>query len=410
MSVEPIPEATRRYTGVAIALHWAIALGIIGMIAGGWYMGDLPDGPQKTALYQLHKSIGITILILTIARILWRVMNPPPPEPDSLKTWEKTASGLAHFGFYALMILMPLTGWLYVSTAYDFDIPTVLYGVVSWPDIPFVGHLKNQTANGAIEFVHSKLAWVAIGLLVLHVAGAVKHEFGPEEGVIKRMAPGLFGPTSSPRPPAKGFLMAFGSALAVFAVIAAVPLLQTGAASPQLEREAAAPSGSAAWTVDYDNSAISFAFSHEGNAYDGAFSDWTADIVFDPDNPEAAEVTAEIATGSATTGVKMYDDALPGSEWFFVREYPTASVRVFDFARGDNDNTWTAEAEVAIKDMSLIVPFDFTLDIDGDRASMTGEATLFRSPLNLGMQSDPNAAYVSEEVDVTVTIEAMRAE
>ncbi len=408
MSLDPIPEAARRYTGVAIALHWVIALGILGMIAGGWYMGDMADGPQKTALYQLHKSIGITILLLTIARILWRIMNPPPPEPESMKSWEKTASGLAHFGFYALMILMPLTGWLYVSTAYDFDIPTVLYGVVSWPDLPFVGHLKNETANSAIENVHSKLAWVAIGLLVLHVAGAIKHEFGPEEGVLKRMAPGLFGPTSSPRPPAKGFLMAFGSAFLVFGVIAALPLLQTGAASPQLDREAA--SGSAAWTVDYDNSSIRFAFTHEGKAYEGAFNDWNASIVFDPDNPDAARVSAEIATGSALTGVKIYDDSLKGSEWFFVKEFPTAKARVFAFERGASENLWMADVEVSIKDLSLTVPFTFTLNMDGDTARMTGDATLFRSPLNLGMQSDPNAAYVSEEVDVSVTIEATRAE
>jgi len=409
MSLDPIPEATRRYTGVAIALHWVIALGIIGMIAGGWYMGDMADGPQKTALYQLHKSIGITILILTIARIFWRVMNPPPPEPENLKSWEKTAAGLAHFGFYALMILMPLTGWLYVSTAYDFDIPTVLYGVVSWPDLPFVAHLSNEAANSAIENVHSKLAWVAIGLLVLHVSGAIKHEFGPEEGVLKRMVPGVFGPTSSPRPPAKGFLMAFGTAFILFAVIAAFPMFSSSALQ-QFERTEATTSGTSDWVVDQDASAISFAFSHEGKPYEGEFTDWTASIVFDPDNPDAASVSAEIATGSALTGVKLYDDSLRGSEWFFVRDFPTAKARLADFRREGSDGLWSAEVEVTIKDASLTVPFNFTLDIDGDTARMEGEATLFRSSLDLGMQSDPSAAYVSEDIDVSVTIEATQAE
>jgi len=77
---------SERYTIVAITLHWVMAIAIIGMIFGGWYMSDLPDGaPGQYFLYQMHKSIGITILLLTVARILWRVMNPPPALPDDMK-------------------------------------------------------------------------------------------------------------------------------------------------------------------------------------------------------------------------------------------------------------------------------------------------------------------------------------
>ncbi|MGB3627711.1 MAG: cytochrome b/b6 domain-containing protein, partial [Henriciella sp.] len=89
-----------RYSVVAIALHWAIAFAIIGMIFLGWNMEGSED------LYQLHKSIGITILILTIARIIWRLINPVPPLPAEMKPIEKTASHLVHWSFYGLMFLM----------------------------------------------------------------------------------------------------------------------------------------------------------------------------------------------------------------------------------------------------------------------------------------------------------------
>ncbi|MEO0786968.1 MAG: cytochrome b/b6 domain-containing protein, partial [Pseudomonadota bacterium] len=104
-AAETIPS--HRYTSVAIALHWFIALAILSLIPGGWFMSDLPnESPLKEGLYQLHKSVGITILILTLARIAWRVMNPPPEDAAGMAGWEKTASHATHIAFYGLMILL----------------------------------------------------------------------------------------------------------------------------------------------------------------------------------------------------------------------------------------------------------------------------------------------------------------
>ena len=159
------PAASSRYTAVAVALHWVIALAIISLVPMGWYMGDLPDGaPGQEMLYQLHKSIGVTVLILTIARIGWRIANPPPPLPADMAPLEKTASHLVHMVFYALMLLMPLSGWVYVSSSYEFQVPTVLFGLISWPHLPFMDALKNETGHGAAEFIHSKLAWVGVAI------------------------------------------------------------------------------------------------------------------------------------------------------------------------------------------------------------------------------------------------------
>ena len=106
-----------RYSAVAIGLHWAIAAGIIGMIALGWYMGDLPpEAANKIELYQLHKSIGITLLVLSIARLIWRLMNRPPEEPP-MPLWQARGAAIVHVLFYVVMIGLPLTGWMLVSAS-----------------------------------------------------------------------------------------------------------------------------------------------------------------------------------------------------------------------------------------------------------------------------------------------------
>ncbi len=399
--------SSERYTSVAITLHWLIALAIIGMIFGGWYMSDLPDGaPGQYFLYQMHKSVGITILLLTIARIIWRGMNPPPPLPEDMNGLEKTASHLVHLGFYGLMIALPLTGWLYSSVSVKLDVPTVLYGMVSWPDLPFVDGLKTEAASGGVNFVHSKLAWVAIGLLALHMAGAVKHEISAEDGVLKRMIPGLFGRADPPQAPGRGALTAFGAALASFILVAgASPVLAavSGSGGGVTTDAAFEPN----WTVDYEASSISFSGTHDGNAFSGTFGNWDAAIQFDPDSAANGAVRVTIATGSAEASQKLYTDSLKSPEWFNVSAFPSASAEILDIAV-TGDGAYSATARLTLKELTVDADFAFNLQIDGNAARMTGQAVFQRSALNLGQASDPNADWVSEDVTVDVVVAAMR--
>lgn len=401
--------SSERYTSVAITLHWVIALAIVGMILGGWYMSDLPDGaPGQYFLYQMHKSVGITILLLTVARIIWRVMNPPPPLPEDMNGLEKTASHLVHLGFYGLMIAMPLTGWLYSSVSVKLDVPTVLYGIVSWPDVPFVEGLKTEAASGVVNFIHSKLAWVAIGLLVLHVAGAVKHEISAEEGVLKRMIPGLFGKADAPQTPGRGALTAFGAALASLVVVAgAAPVLGivSGAGGAVSADAAFEPN----WVVDYEASSITFSGTHDGNEFSGTFGNWDAAIQFDPASPADGEVRVTVATGSAEASQKLYTDSLKSPEWFNVSSFPSAGVEVLDISE-TSAGAYTSTARLSLKELTVDAAFAFNLQIDGDAARMTGQAVFQRSALDLGQASDPNADWVSEDVTVDVVVAATRSE
>jgi len=399
--------SSERYTSVAITLHWVIALAILGMILGGWYMSDLPDGaPGQYFLYQMHKSVGITILLLTVARIIWRVMNPPPPLPEDMNGLEKTASHLVHLGFYGLMIAMPLTGWLYSSVSVKLDVPTVLYGIVSWPDVPFVEGLKTEASSGVVNFIHSKLAWVAIGLLVLHVAGAVKHEISAEEGVLKRMIPGLFGKADAPQDPGRGARTAFGAAFASLVVVAsASPVFGalSGAGAAVTADAAFEPN----WSVNYDASSITFSGTHDGNAFSGTFGNWDAAIQFDPASPAEGEVRVTVATGSAEASQKLYTDSLKSPEWFNVSTFPSAEVEILDIAVS-GDSAYTSTARLSLKELTVDAVFDFNLQIDGDAGRMTGQAVFQRTALDLGQASDPNADWVSEDVIVDVVVAATR--
>jgi cytochrome b561 len=400
-------RSSERYSSVAITLHWLIAIAIVGMIIGGMYMTGLEDGaPGQYFLFQLHKSIGITILLLTVSRIIWRVMNPPPPLPDEMNGLEKTASHLVHLGFYGMMVLLPLTGWLYTSISVDLDVPTVLFGVVSWPDIPFVDGLKTEATSDAVETTHDLLAKLTLALLALHVAGALKHEFSAEQGVLKRMIPGMFGKADKPQAPGRGALTAFGTALGAFIIIAgAAPLL--GALAGTGGAVAANSDVAPNWAVNADASSISFSGTHDGNAYSGSFGNWDAAIRFDPDAPGDAVVNVTVSMASAEASQKLYSDSLPAPEWFNTSAFPTATVEIVDIAAA-SDGSYTSTARLTLKEQTVAAPFPFTLAIDGDTASMRGEAVFQRKPLDLGQSSDPNGDWVGEDVRVDVVVEASR--
>lgn len=181
-----------RYTTVAIALHWLIAVILISTIAVAWQFDDA-KGLAKFQLYQLHKSLGITVLVLSLARLGWRLVNPAPPPVASLKPWEKFLSKAVHVGFYVIMLGLPMTGWLMVSASPK-NIPTLLYGLVELPYLPFVHGLAQEQAHSlqeAFEWVHEAMGKVTYALIVLHVGAALKHQFIDRDTVLSRMVPFL---------------------------------------------------------------------------------------------------------------------------------------------------------------------------------------------------------------------------
>jgi cytochrome b561 len=186
-----------RYTIVAIAFHWLIALGVLLLIAIGLAMTKLGLTPMRQfQLYQLHKSIGITVLLLSALRLAWRFWHRPPPLPAAMPRLEKRAAHAAHWVLYGLIIGMPLTGWAMVSAS-KYNIPTVLYGLVPWPHLPGFATLSNKAVvEAALKQVHGYGAWMLIALLVLHVGAALRHHFALRDDTLWQMLPVVSRPTS----------------------------------------------------------------------------------------------------------------------------------------------------------------------------------------------------------------------
>lgn len=184
-----------RYSTVAVILHWLIALSVIALLIAGFWMGDAIRNPETQALafevFQLHKALGLTVLVLTVARLGWRLGHKPPALPDAMPGWQKAAAHATAWAFYALLLALPLSGWVIVSTS-PFGLPTMWFGLFEWPHITPLAEAANALQiNSAAENVHGLLAWGTVGLLALHVGGALKHHFIDRDDVLARMIPWL---------------------------------------------------------------------------------------------------------------------------------------------------------------------------------------------------------------------------
>jgi cytochrome b561 len=179
------------YSSAAIAFHWLIALLLVGNFIGGLWMGGLLDSPDPATkrlgftVIQLHKSIGLTVLVLSLLRLLLRLTTDRPPLPDHMTATEQLLAKLTHWGFYAVMILVPFTGWVMVSAS-PLNFPTLWFGLFEWPHLPIA---TSKATSGAAGEAHEIIAYLGAGLFVLHVLAALKHHYFDRDDVLARMLP-----------------------------------------------------------------------------------------------------------------------------------------------------------------------------------------------------------------------------
>ena len=178
----PVPDA--RYSRVAIALHWLIAIAIFGSFSVGLYMADLPLSPQKLKLYSWHKWAGVTIFLFVVVRIAWRLLHRPPELPAGMPAWQRNVAAATHVLLYLLMFAVPITGWL-MSSAKGFQ--TVYFGVLPLPDLL----VKNEELGDLLEEVHALLNFSMAALVAAHLGAAPKHHFIDRDDVLARMLPFL---------------------------------------------------------------------------------------------------------------------------------------------------------------------------------------------------------------------------
>ncbi len=182
-----------RYGTVAAAFHWVIAAVIIFQLWLGLYMGGLPHSdPNQFALVQLHKSVGLTILVLTVLRILWRFTSKVPPLPATMGPVLKALARTSHFLLYILMLAIPLSGWA-MASASALGLPIRYFGLFDWPRIWFLADMtreERRPIGHTMGEVHEILAYSLIALLVIHISAALLHQFVYRDNVLRRMIPG----------------------------------------------------------------------------------------------------------------------------------------------------------------------------------------------------------------------------
>lgn len=172
-----------RYSRGAIVFHWTIAVLIALNFAAAWIADDMPR-QDKQIIMGNHKAIGITILVLAVLRVIWRLTHRPPPRVETLQRWEVLLAKVVHTAFYVLMIAIPLAGWAMSSIAAR---PVNFFGLFTVPMLPLG---SDKAVGGVFHDLHEQGATLMLVLLALHVAGALKHHFIDRDGTMRRMLPG----------------------------------------------------------------------------------------------------------------------------------------------------------------------------------------------------------------------------
>lgn len=172
------------YTPTAVRLHWLIALGLAGTFAVGIYMHELPLSPDKLKIYSWHKWAGVTLFLLALVRLGWRLTHRPPAPPSLMPHWQHRAAEAVHGLLYLLMLAIPLSGWL-MSSAKGYQ--TVWFGILPLPDLV----TKDQALGEALTLAHKLLNFGMAGLVLAHAGAALKHHFLDRDDVLKRMLPFL---------------------------------------------------------------------------------------------------------------------------------------------------------------------------------------------------------------------------
>lgn len=172
-----------RWGAVSQSLHWLIVLLIAAIAVIGLTMTDMSNGPSKIKIYALHKSLGLTLLALVVARLLWRVYAGAPGPVAGTPHWQERIASLTHWALYALMFALPLSGWLFNSTA---GYPLQYFGLFNLPKLA----ARNEELAQLTRTLHETGFWVLLALVLAHAAAAFYHHLFQNDATLTRMLPG----------------------------------------------------------------------------------------------------------------------------------------------------------------------------------------------------------------------------
>jgi cytochrome b561 len=354
MSLRNTPSS---YGSVAKLLHWSIVALIITQLVLGISADDLPNGLRKLELLAWHKSFGMLVLILALARLAWRFGNPVPPPPADMPRWQQLAAVGTHRLLYALILLQPLTGWLMSSYK---NFPVSFFGLFQWPDLV----APNPQMHERFEDIHEWLARLLVTVAIVHASAALYHHFGRKDDVLRRMLP-------------------FTTAVVMLSLLAGTVHAAT------------------AWRTDATGSELVFRAMQAGAEFEGRFKRFSPQIHFDPSDLAGSRFVVEIDTRSADTQDGERDATLTGADFFATDRWPSAHFETTAFA-AKGAGKFEARGHLTIRDVTrdVVLPFTFTPAADGKHATLAGGTTIRRLDFGVGQGEWTDTTWVGNEVKI----------
>lgn len=361
----------QRYSGVAMGLHWVMGLIMIGLLAVGLWMVDLPLAPFKFEVYQWHKSFGLLVLLLLVVRVGWRWTHPAPMLPVGTPRWQVKVAEFTHFLLYFLMLLMPLSGWLMSDAA---GYRPHFFGLA----VPLLW-AQDSVVAGWAKWVHEMAGKALIGLLILHVGAAVHHHLIVRDGILLRMVPkGL----RLPQPKLFGLVLA---GILPFGAVQAVE-----------------------WQVVPEGSKLEWEARYSGSQIIGNFGVWQAEIRLNPDDLADAKVRVVVEVASVGSGDENRDKTLKGIDFFDAVGHPKA---VFESSKVSKTSAgFVAAGTLTLAGVSKPLALPFTLQIQGDGAQRLalaqGQVSLSRNAFGVGKGEWQGNATIADLVVVKYVVKA----
>jgi len=359
-------DCVPRYNSVAIALHWLIAIAIIGLLAVGKWMTSLPEAdPLRFSATQWHKSFGILVLVLSVVRLVWKLGHRSPPPPGSIRAWEKMAAGAMHLLLYLMMFLLPITGW-YMVSASPLNLNTLLFGVVPLPHLPIdVFSMDKESLAQLFLDAHHLLSSALLAMVLFHVLAALRHQFMLRDNIISRM---LIGEQHRGENDLSHGLI-YGSVLAGLGLLALVAMT----AGRELPAQAGDDAPSAAGLQ------VAFVATQLGEPLNGSFEQAQIDVRLDADDPAASTMRATVWTATAKTGDSQVTITLPTADWFASEAYPQATFNSTSI-EPLTAQRYLVRGEMQIKGVTNVVEFE--MNVDAGMAS--GAFDIDRSTYGIG--------------------------
>ncbi len=346
-----------------------------GAVALGFIAADMEISPEKFQFFSWHKSIGVTIWILTLARLLWRFYS-PPPSAVAMPMILHISANIAHWLLYIILIVLPILGWLSSSA---WGVPVVWFGIIELPNLIEPSKELGETFSQ----LHQIIAIILLWLIGIHVGAAFFHHYIMRDRLISRMW--------------KGWLPTF-----------LVILLPTSFYIEISNTNDVYANTPHTWYVHNNHSYLRFHGSTSTFDIKGTFPQWDAIIIFDPAQPETASLEVVIDLNSIKTDSPVASESLPQQVWMHTAAFPKAYYKAYGFKKKDKEKHWLINGTLELKGIQFPVPIEAIIELDAidQTAIVSAQASFNRLNFNVGEDTWSDTSIVKNEILIDIKIKA----